>query len=107
VINAAHAIADVKGSESTEKGKITISTRRDGGSVEIAIQDTGTGISEEVQKRIFEPFFTTKAVGKGTGQGLSLAHSTIVKRHQGRIWFESEVGKGTTFLIQLPLEVNP
>jgi two-component system, NtrC family, sensor kinase len=52
---------------------------------------------------VFDPFFTTKAVGKGTGQGLAIAHSVIVQKHRGTIRFESEIGKGTTFVIQLPL----
>jgi signal transduction histidine kinase len=107
IINAAHAIAGVVGDGSKGKGKITISTRRDGPWVQIAIQDTGTGIPPEIQSRIFEPFFTTKPVGKGTGQGLALAHSAIVNRHQGRIWFESEPGQGTTFFIKLPVEAGP
>lgn len=104
IVNAAQAIASVVGDGSQGKGKITISTRRANDAVEIAIRDTGPGIHPDIQSRIFEPFFTTKPVGKGTGQGLAMAHSTIVKRHQGRIWFESELGKGTTFFIQLPLQ---
>jgi two-component system, NtrC family, sensor kinase len=71
--------------------------------VEIAIQDTGCGIPEAIQSRIFEPFFTTKPVGQGTGQGLALAHTTIVRRHGGRLWFETIEGKGTTFFIRLPI----
>jgi signal transduction histidine kinase len=53
---------------------------------------------------VFDPFFTTTAVGKGTGQGLAIAHSVIVQKHRGTIRFESEDRKGTTFVIQLPLE---
>jgi signal transduction histidine kinase len=75
--------------------------------VEISIQDTGTGIPESIKSRIFEPFFTTKDVGRGTGQGLTLAHSAIVKKHGGKIWFTSEEGKGTTFFIRLPLNAEP
>ena len=104
IVNAAQAIAGVVGDGSKGKGRITITTRRAEQSVEIAIHDTGPGIPSKIQSRIFEPFFTTKPVGKGTGQGLSLAHSTIVKRHRGRIWFESEVGRGTTFFVHLPLQ---
>jgi two-component system NtrC family sensor kinase len=52
---------------------------------------------------VFEPFFTTKEVGRGTGQGLALAHSVIVKKHQSKIWFETEMGCGTTFFIDLPV----
>ncbi len=103
VVNAAHAIADVVGDRGNGKGKITITTAQVGDSVEIAIEDTGTGIPEKIRSRVFEPFFTTKDVGKGTGQGLALAHSIIVKKHGGKIWFESEAGKGTTFFIRLPL----
>src|ERR1043166_959978 len=66
--------------------------------------DTGTGIPESVRPKIFEPFFTTKEIGTGTGQGLYLAYQTIVEKHQGTITFESETGKGTTFIIRLPLK---
>jgi signal transduction histidine kinase len=72
--------------------------------MEVQISDTGSGIPENIRARIFEPFFTTKEVGKGTGQGLALAHAVIVKKHHGKIWFESEIGKGTTFFLRLPLE---
>ncbi|MGA2569728.1 MAG: PAS domain S-box protein [Terracidiphilus sp.] len=102
VVNAAHAIRD-KGGED-EKGQITIRTRRSGDYAEIAISDTGTGIPEDIQHRIYEPFFTTKEVGAGTGQGLAFSHSVVVKKHQGKIWFETELGRGTTFHIQLPID---
>lgn len=105
IVNAAQAIAGVVGDGSNGKGTITIATRRAEQSVEVTIRDTGPGIPDKIHSRIFEPFFTTKPVGKGTGQGLSMAHSAIVKHHQGRIWFETEVGKGTTFFVQLPLQV--
>ena len=107
IVNAAQAIADAVGDGSKGKGTITITTRKDGNWAEISVQDTGPGIPEEIQARIFEPFFTTKPVGKGTGQGLTLAHSIVVKRHQGQIWFESEAGRGATFFIRLPLEAGP
>ncbi|RLB04098.1 MAG: histidine kinase, partial [Deltaproteobacteria bacterium] len=88
------------------KGKITIRTSKVGEWCEIVIQDTGCGIPEELRDRIFEPFFTTKEVGRGTGQGLAIVHRVIVEKHGGRIHFESEVGKGTSFFIKIPLEVN-
>ena len=103
LINAAHAIRDVVGDGANGKGAITITTKREGDWAEIRIQDSGTGIPEAIRGRIFEPFFTTKEVGKGTGQGLALAHTVIVKKHAGQIWFDSEMGKGTTFFLRLPL----
>jgi signal transduction histidine kinase len=103
LVNAAHAIADVVGEDSQEKGTITVSTRRDDESIVIAISDTGTGIPEETRDRVFEHFFTTKEVGKGTGQGLSIARSVVVDKHGGQLTFETETGKGTTFYIRLPL----
>lgn len=101
VVNAAHAIKEK--AKADEKGSITVRTRSRGEFVEISIADTGQGIPEAIRSRIFEPFFTTKDVGKGTGQGLALAHSVVVKKHHGKIWFESEVGVGTTFFIDLPV----
>ena len=72
--------------------------------VEIAIGDTGKGIPVEVRSRIFDPFFTTKEVGKGTGQGLAIARTVVVDKHGGTLHFETEVGKGTTFYIRLPID---
>ncbi|RLJ17030.1 hypothetical protein DJ030_09735 [bacterium endosymbiont of Escarpia laminata] len=105
IVNAAHAITDVAG-ESGEKGEIRITTRQDGEWAEIRVSDTGKGIPEAIQKRIFDPFFTTKEVGKGSGQGLTIAWSAIVDKHDGTIDVESEEGKGTTFTIRLPIMQN-
>jgi PAS domain S-box-containing protein len=105
IINAAHAIGNTV-EESGGKGTITISTRQEGKWAKIAVADTGAGIPVNIRSRVFEPFFTTKAVGKGSGQGLALAHSVIVNRHQGQLWFESEIGRGTTFFIRLPLQIE-
>ena len=103
VVNAAHAIADVVGDGSQGKGTITISTRKAGEWAEIRVSDTGAGIPKDIIGRVFDPFFTTKKVGKGTGQGLNIAHTVVVQKHQGTLSVESEVGKGTTFLIRLPM----
>ncbi len=104
IVNASHAIADVVGDGGGGKGTIEISTVHDKGWAEIRIRDTGAGIPESARDRIFDPFFTTKGVGKGTGQGLAIAHSVIVDKHEGTIHFETEMGKGTTFIIRLPVE---
>jgi len=101
IVNAAHAIGD-KVNGSGKRGVISIATRVDGSHVVIAISDTGTGIPEHVRGRIFDPFFTTKDVGKGTGQGLTIA-STIVQKHGGALTFDTELGKGTTFFVRLPI----
>jgi PAS domain S-box-containing protein len=102
VVNAAHAIGDVvKGTET--KGKITVRTRREGEHVIISIGDTGGGIPANIRERIFDPFFTTKDVGEGTGQGLAIARSVVVDKHGGELTFETEMGKGTTFFIRLPI----
>jgi two-component system NtrC family sensor kinase len=101
VINAAHAIHD-KRSAGGPRGVLTVTTRCAEGQVEIAIRDTGGGIPCEIRDRVFEPFFTTKPIGRGTGQGLSIARATIVERHRGSLRFETETGKGTVFVIALP-----
>ncbi|MEN6439516.1 MAG: PAS domain S-box protein [Syntrophobacter sp.] len=103
IINAAHALADAHDGEPGKKGTITVSTHNLGDRAEIHITDTGTGIPENIRSRIFDPFFTTKEVGKGTGQGLAIAHSVIVEKHGGSISFETEMGKGTTFIVSLPI----
>ena len=86
------------------KGMLTIRTKRDGDNVLVAISDDGSGIKPEYLGRLFDPFFTTKEVGKGTGLGLSICHG-IVTGQGGRIWVESEYGKGATFY--LAFEVAP
>jgi signal transduction histidine kinase len=102
VVNAAHAIADTI-TEQNPKGRIEVRTRREGDDVIISIGDSGGGIPEAVRDRIFDPFFTTKEVGKGTGQGLAIARNVIVDKHGGQLTFETELGKGTTFFIRLPI----
>jgi PAS domain S-box-containing protein len=104
IINAAQAIQEAQGKHSEEKGRISIKTLSDDDHILIKIQDTGIGIPQENLNRIFDPFFTTKDVGVGTGQGLSLAHNVIVKQHHGEIMVDSELGKGTTFTIRLPIQ---
>jgi signal transduction histidine kinase len=102
IVNAAHAIEDVVRKGGPGKGKIRVQTLNFPEWAEIRIQDSGTGIPQEVRTRVFDPFFTTKEVGKGTGQGLAIARSVIVDKHGGDIQFETEEGKGTTFVIRLP-----
>lgn len=104
IVNAAHAISDANDGGASGKGTITISTRSDDESVTVSIGDSGTGIPEDIRQRIFDPFFTTKEVGKGTGQGLSIAHSVVVQKHGGAITCESTLGQGTTFTITLPID---
>ncbi|MBX2802750.1 MAG: HAMP domain-containing histidine kinase [Myxococcales bacterium] len=100
LVNAAHAIADA----GCDRGTIGVSTRDRGDHVEIRISDTGCGIPLDVRDRVFEPFFTTKEVGRGTGQGLAISHAIVVERHGGELFFESEVGVGTTFVLKLPVQ---
>jgi signal transduction histidine kinase len=95
LVNAGHAIE--------ERGTITIRTGRQGDEVWVEIADSGKGIAPEHLKKIFEPFFTTKPIGQGTGLGLSLSYG-IVQKHHGRIEVSSEVGRGTTFRVYLPVQ---
>jgi two-component system, NtrC family, sensor kinase len=94
LVNAAHAIE--------ERGVITLRSGKDLDQVWVEIADTGKGVPPENLNRIFDPFFTTKPAGKGTGLGLSLSYS-IVQKHHGHIDVSSEVGKGTTFRVWLPI----
>ncbi len=107
LVNAAHAIRDAIGEGTDRRGKIRVSTRLDGDSVEMRFADTGTGIPEAVRARVFEQFFTTKPVGKGTGLGLAIAHAVVVEKHKGTLTFETEMGVGTTFIVRLPLAGAP
>jgi signal transduction histidine kinase len=101
IVNASHAIADVNGSGN--KGIIKVCTSHSNDCAEIRISDTGTGIPDAAISKIFNPFFTTKEVGKGTGQGLAISYDVIVKKHGGSITFDTKIGKGTTFIIRLPI----
>jgi PAS domain S-box-containing protein len=103
IVNAVQAIGEQSGRPSDRKGEITVRTRRIGDAAEISVEDNGPGIPPDVLARVFEPFFTTKVVGKGTGQGLAIAHAVVVEKHQGTIRVESQVGQGTSFIITLPL----
>ena len=102
IVNAAHAIQDRK---VEEMGLIKITTRElENNIAEIRVEDNGVGIPEEIKNKVYEPFFTTKEIGKGTGQGLAVIYNIVVKNHDGNIEFESEVGKGTTFIITIPID---
>ena len=105
IVNAAHAVADAGRGPGTG-GVIEISTAVDGTEAVITVSDTGTGIPEPIRQKIFEPFFTTKEVGRGSGQGLAIAQSVVAK-HGGQLQFTSEMGKGTTFRVRLPLTPRP
>ncbi|HKR05146.1 MAG TPA: ATP-binding protein, partial [Bacteroidia bacterium] len=85
----------------SENGKIIITTSKENDRIKISICDNGKGMSREVKQKIFDPFFTTKDVGKGTGLGLSISYG-IIEKHKGNIEVNSEVGKGSEFLISLP-----
>jgi len=103
VVNAAHAIESRQVSEGhSDKGSIKIKAFKEDGFVVVAISDTGCGIEKQHVDKVFEPFFTTKEVGKGTGQGLSMAYTTVVDKHKGRLDIDSAPGEGTTMSIKLP-----
>jgi signal transduction histidine kinase len=102
IVNASHAIADRVKAHGI-KGEIVISSRVEAGYVFIDISDNGGGIPIEHRAKIFDPFFTTKGVGKGTGQGLTIARSIVSDGHGGKLDFSVREGEGTTFTIQLPL----
>ncbi len=96
VNNALDAMEDMQG------GQLTIQAFRRGDFVVVQVQDTGPGIPKHDLERIFEPFYTTKAVGKGTGLGLSICYG-IIEKMDGHISVQSEVGAGTTFIVELPV----
>jgi len=101
IVNAAHAVADAKPAAG---GKISVRSHVEDGVVAVTIADNGGGIPKHIRDKVFDPFFTTKPVGKGTGQGLSIARSIIVDAHGGTLSFESEPGRGTAFTIRLPVD---
>jgi PAS domain S-box-containing protein len=99
VINAEHFMI-----EAHNRGTLTITTERTGEIVRVSFADDGPGIVKENLRHLFDPFFTTKEVGKGTGLGLSICHG-ITSRHGGTIYAESELGKGATFIVELPVNI--
>ncbi len=106
VVNAAQAIAERAGTD--RLGRITVTTRATEDAIEISVSDTGGGIADDVLPHIFEPFFTTKEVGKGSGQGLSLAHRIVTRDHGGTLTVDTDTDEGTTtFTITIPKEVAP
>ncbi|HEY0484955.1 MAG TPA: PAS domain-containing sensor histidine kinase [Mycobacteriales bacterium] len=99
LVNAADALH-----EKGERGEIRVTTRTEGAFAVVSVADNGPGIPEELHQTIFEPFFTTKEVGKGTGQGLALARAVVVDKHGGTIELHSAPGKGTEFVLRLPVD---
>ena len=95
-VNAAQAIQG--------EGTVTVTTRQVGDEAEISIADTVSGIPVEVRKRIFSAGFTTKPIGEGTGLGLALTREIVEDTHGGKIWFDTEIGSGTTFFIRIPIQ---
>jgi signal transduction histidine kinase len=104
LVNAYQAIEEAVG-QSGENGTIALETARCEGGVRVSVRDSGVGIPAEHRERIFDPFFTTKKVGAGTGLGLSTSFG-IVQRHGGSLSVESEPGRGSTFHLVLPVEVE-
>ncbi len=98
--NAAQAMQDI------ESPEIILQVSSLGDRIQLIVGDNGPGMEEQIRKRIMEPFFTTKPVGEGTGLGLAVSYAIIVKNHQGSIDVESVVGKGTKFIITLPINSN-
>ena len=106
IVNAAHAIGDRLATSEQGVAIITVRTVVEGKCFAISITDTGCGMNEETKSRIFDPFFTTKEVGRGSGQGLAIARAIVIDQHAGTITVDSELGKGTTFTIRLPIAEN-
>jgi len=105
VLNAADAIREALGDRGADRGALGVSTRLDGDCAEVRVSDDGMGIPASSRAHVFEPFFSTKKeVSASMGQGLAVAKRTVVETHGGEISFETEEGKGTTFIIRLPIE---
>lgn len=102
VVNASHAIVE-RIQERPGRGRIRIGTSCEGDQIRITVHDDGVGIPDAEAEHVFEPFFTTKEPGRGTGQGLAMAHRIVVDMHGGKLGFHSVVGEGTTFEILLPV----
>ncbi|MGD8242248.1 MAG: ATP-binding protein [Desulfobacterales bacterium] len=107
ITNAAHAITDAVQARPGAKGLIHVATVCRPQWAEIRIQDSGTGIPEAIRHKVFDLFFTTKEEGRGSGQGLALAHAVIVDQLGGQLRFETAEGRGTTFILRLPRKAEP
>jgi adenylate cyclase len=112
LVNSIDALEEKQHQENDKNQKynpnlITITTKmKDENHILISILDNGIGIPESVKEKIFDPFFTTKVVGKGSGLGLSTTHTIIFEQHQGNIYCNSTLGKGTEFIIELPIQLK-
>jgi signal transduction histidine kinase len=106
IVNASDAIKDAVEAKKYTLGNITISAScvQQNEFAKIIIEDDALGIPSEIKTRIFDPFFTTKDVGKGTGQGLTLAHNIIVQNHNGSLFYETKINEGTKFIIKIPID---
>ena len=100
VLNAEQAMIEAHGG-----GNLTITTEQPNDIIKISFSDDGPGIPQDIINRVFDPFFTTKEVGKGTGLGLSICYG-IVTKQGGRIYAQSQPGKGATFVVELPINVR-
>ncbi|NES65934.1 MAG: PAS domain S-box protein, partial [Okeania sp. SIO2D1] len=112
ISNAIDAIEEKDLKRTTEQIKlepslIEISTKTVGKFVQICIRDNGPGIAPEAQERLFDPFFTTKDIGKGTGLGLSISYEIVVEKHGGSLKCNSNPGKGTEFVMKIPMKLIP
>mgnify|MGYP001087062710 CR=1 FL=1 len=103
VVNAAHAVQDKLGVDPSQKGSIGVKTYQEDQAVFIQISDSGVGMSDEIREHVFDAFFTTKNMGRGTGQGLSIAYDIVVHKHGGKLSCQSTPGAGTCFVVSLPL----
>lgn len=105
LITNAFYVVDEKKKSGTENYKptVTVSSKKRDSMIELKVMDNGNGIPETILNRIFEPFFTTKPTGKGTGLGLSMSYDIITKGHGGELEVKTEQGKGTEFIIKLPI----
>ncbi len=102
IANAARAIE--RRTHGETRGTITLRTRLESGVAVVGVEDDGCGIPEAIRGRIFEPFFSTEEVGSGTGLGLHIVHTIVVDRHRGSIAFDTELGRGTRFVVRIPVE---
>jgi signal transduction histidine kinase len=103
ITNAFHAVSERKEKEPGYEPIVWVNTRKTTDGVEISVRDNGGGIPEAIRDKIFQPFFTTKPTGEGTGLGLSMSYDIVTKGHGGTLTCNAEDGKGSVFIINLPV----